>query len=100
MGKFDVFANVTLVTPTRHADQIFDQVVPGADADCVACASRLPNDAGFVCKVRSPGRGVTCTSSTPSLTAAVAGRRGGNGAGEYGQGDPPVSGEASTRLRS
>ena len=53
MGTFDVFANVTLITPRRHADQIFKQVVPGADAsrDCVAGASRLPNDAGLVYKV-------------------------------------------------
>jgi urease accessory protein UreH len=47
MGKFDVLANVTLVTPRRHADQIFEKIIPGADtsADCVAGASRLPNDA-------------------------------------------------------
>jgi hypothetical protein len=53
MGKFDVFANVTLITPVRHTDQVFEQVVPGADigADCVAGASRLPNDAGLVYKV-------------------------------------------------
>jgi urease accessory protein len=53
MGRFDVFANVTLITPGRHAHQIFEQVVPGADtsADCVAGASRLPNDAGLVYKV-------------------------------------------------
>jgi urease accessory protein len=53
MGKFDVFANVTLVTPRRHAGQIFEQVVPGADigAECMAGASRLPNDAGLVYKV-------------------------------------------------
>jgi urease accessory protein len=53
MERFDVFANVTLITPPRHAGQIFDQIVPGADAsaDCVAGASRLPNDAGLVYKV-------------------------------------------------
>lgn len=53
MGTFHVLANVTLVTPARHAGQIFDQIVPGADtsADCVAGASRLPNDAGLVYKV-------------------------------------------------
>jgi urease accessory protein len=53
MGKFDVFANVALVTPQRHADKIFEQVVPGVDtsADCVAGASRLPNDAGLAYKV-------------------------------------------------
>ena len=53
MGKFDVFANVTLITPERHAARIFDQVVPCGDfaADCIAGASRLPNDAGLVYKV-------------------------------------------------
>src|SRR5260370_1650800 len=36
MGKFDVFANVTLVTPQPHAARIFDQVVScgGFAADC------------------------------------------------------------------
>jgi urease accessory protein len=53
VGKFDVFANVTLLTPRRHADRIFEQVVAGADggAECVAGASRLPNEAGLVYKV-------------------------------------------------
>jgi urease accessory protein len=53
MGPFDVFANVTLVCPQRHADIIFEQVVPGADTNsgCVAGASRLPNDAGLTYKV-------------------------------------------------
>jgi urease accessory protein len=53
MGTFDVFANVTLITPRRRADEIFEQVIPGADAStgCVAGASRLPNDAGLVYKV-------------------------------------------------
>jgi urease accessory protein len=53
MGKFDAFANVTLITPRPHADRIFEQVVPGTDTstDCVAGASRLPNDAGLVYKV-------------------------------------------------
>jgi urease accessory protein len=53
MGNFDVFANVTLITPEPRADRIFEQVIAGADADadCVAGASRLPNDAGLVYKV-------------------------------------------------
>ena len=53
MGKFDVLANVTLVTPARHAAQIFEHVVPGADSStgCMAGASRLPHDAGLVYKV-------------------------------------------------
>jgi urease accessory protein len=53
MGRYDVLANVTVVTPPQRAWQIFEQVVPGADigADCVAGASRLPSDAGLVYKV-------------------------------------------------
>jgi urease accessory protein len=51
MGNFDVFANVTLMTPRRHADRIFDQAVPVADAVCMAGASRLPGDAGLSYKV-------------------------------------------------
>jgi urease accessory protein len=53
MGNFDVFANVTVVTPERHARAILEQVVPGTDpgGDCVAGASRLPNEAGLVYKV-------------------------------------------------
>jgi urease accessory protein len=53
MRRFDVLANVTLGTPVRHAAQIFEHVVPGADAsaDCVAGASRLPHEAGLVYKV-------------------------------------------------
>lgn len=53
MGTFDVFANVILVTPPRHAATIFEQLASeaGADAGCVAGASRLPNDAGLVYKV-------------------------------------------------
>jgi urease accessory protein len=51
MGGFDVFANVILVTPVRHATNIYEQIIPGADAGCMAGASRLPNDAGLVYKV-------------------------------------------------
>jgi urease accessory protein len=51
MGPFDVFANVILVTPPRRAAKIVEQIVPGADAGCMAGASRLPNDAGLVYKV-------------------------------------------------
>ncbi|HEY2313793.1 MAG TPA: urease accessory protein UreD [Streptosporangiaceae bacterium] len=51
MGKFDVFANVTLVTPRHHADRIFEQAGAGADAECMAGASRLPGDAGLSYKV-------------------------------------------------
>jgi urease accessory protein len=53
MGRFDVFANVTLVTPPRHAARIFEQVgdCGGFTAECVAGASRLPHEAGLVYKV-------------------------------------------------
>jgi urease accessory protein len=53
MGRFDVLANVTLVTPERHARAILEQIIPGRDvsSDCVAGASRLPNEAGLVYKV-------------------------------------------------
>jgi urease accessory protein len=53
MGRFDVFANVTLVTPPRHAARIFDQIAHGGGfaAECVAGASWLPNNAGLVYKV-------------------------------------------------
>lgn len=51
MGKFDVFANVTLITPSHHADRIFEQASTGTDAECMAGASRLPGDAGLSYKV-------------------------------------------------
>jgi urease accessory protein len=51
MGKFDVFANVTLVTSPHHAERVFEQTAAGADAECMAGASRLPGDAGLSYKV-------------------------------------------------
>ncbi|HET9968625.1 MAG TPA: urease accessory protein UreD [Streptosporangiaceae bacterium] len=58
MGGFDVFANVTLVTPAVHTARILEQVSDGAGADAhpagagiMAGASLLPNDAGLVYKV-------------------------------------------------
>jgi urease accessory protein len=52
MGPFDVFANIILVTPVRHATKIYEQIIPGTDdTGCMAGASRLPNDAGLVYKV-------------------------------------------------
>jgi urease accessory protein len=53
MGKFDVFANVILVTPARHAAKIFERIVAWSDdaTGCMAGASRLPYDAGLVYKV-------------------------------------------------
>lgn len=55
MGKFEVFANITLITPRRHAERIFDQITSGTSGDfsggCVAGASWLPNNAGLAYKV-------------------------------------------------
>ena len=53
MGTFDVFANVVLLTPTQHADKVFDLVpaVVNLEEQWAAGASRLPNDAGLVFKV-------------------------------------------------
>jgi urease accessory protein len=53
MGRFDVLANVTLITPRRHAERVLDRVAGGTDAGagCIAGASRLPNDAGLAYKV-------------------------------------------------
>jgi urease accessory protein len=53
MGAFDVFANIILITPPRHAAKIFEQIVAGDgnDAGCMAGVSHLPNDAGLVYKV-------------------------------------------------
>jgi urease accessory protein len=53
MGEFDVFGNVILLTPRRHADRIFEQVpaVVNTAEKWAAGASRLPNDAGLIYKV-------------------------------------------------
>jgi urease accessory protein len=53
MGEFDVFGNVILLTPRRHADRILEQVpaVVNRTEKWAAGASRLPNDAGLIYKV-------------------------------------------------
>jgi len=55
MGAFDVFANVLLLTPKKHAERIFETIEATFDLDpergYAAAASRLPNDAGLVYKV-------------------------------------------------
>jgi urease accessory protein len=53
MGGFDVFGNVILLTPRRHADRMFEQVpaVVNSAEKWAAGASRLPNDAGLIYKV-------------------------------------------------
>ena len=55
MGKFEVFANVTLVTPRHHADRIFERAVACSDRECMAGPSRLPGDAGLSYKVLGTG---------------------------------------------
>ncbi len=66
MGKFDVFANVTLVTPRHHADRIFEQAGAGADAECMADASRLPNEAALATRSSRPRRQPSSRRSTRS----------------------------------
>lgn len=55
MDRFDVFANVLLITPKVHADRVFERVPSVLDLDpergFAAAASRLPNEAGLVYKV-------------------------------------------------
>jgi urease accessory protein len=53
MGEFDVFGNVILLTPRRHADRIFEQIpaIVNLEEKWAAGASRLPNDAGLIYKV-------------------------------------------------
>jgi urease accessory protein len=53
MGEFDVFGNVILLTPKRHADRIFEQVPAAVNLTekWAAGAGRLPNDAGLIYKV-------------------------------------------------
>jgi urease accessory protein len=53
MGEFDVFGNVVLLTPRRHADRVFEQApaVVNLEEKWAAGASRLPNDAGLIYKV-------------------------------------------------
>jgi len=49
MGRFDVFANVTVLTPPRHATRILGQVGGGSfTGESEAGASLLPHDAGLV----------------------------------------------------
>ena len=60
MGEFCVFANVLLFTPKEHADAIFNQVpaIWNPEEQLAAGASRLPNDAGLVCRVLGMESGV------------------------------------------
>ena len=53
MGDFDVFANVIVLTPPEHADEIYAQVTPFLDRDkkLAAGITHLPNGAGLLFKV-------------------------------------------------
>lgn len=53
MGKFDVFANVIVMTPKKHADKIYEATDAFIDRDkMIACGiTHLPNDAGLLFKV-------------------------------------------------
>lgn len=53
MGEFDVLASVTLAAPAPLAEAVLDHLGGATDfsAECMAGASRLPNDAGLVYKV-------------------------------------------------
>lgn len=53
MGEFDVLASVTLAAPVSLAEAVLDRVDADIDAsaECMAGASRLPNDAGLAYKV-------------------------------------------------
>lgn len=53
MGRYDVYANVLLLTPPRHAQAVFDGMPAAIDSDAGIAygASRLPGDAGIVYKV-------------------------------------------------
>ena len=53
MGRFDVFANVLVLTPRHHASAILDHTPAffQAGEPWAAGASRLPNDAGLIYKI-------------------------------------------------
>jgi urease accessory protein len=53
MGRYDVFANVLLLTPLEEAERIFAKIeaVKDDEGRCMAAASRLPGGAGLIYKV-------------------------------------------------
>ena len=53
MGRFDVFANVLVMTPKEKADEIYDRTEAFLDRSNMIAAgiTRLPNDAGLLYKV-------------------------------------------------
>ena len=53
MGKYDIFANVIVLTPPDTAKEIYDNVEAGFfnDGELAVGITRLPNDAGLLLKV-------------------------------------------------
>lgn len=53
MNGYDVFANVIVLTPTEHADRIYDRTEAFIDPErrLAAGLTRLPNDSGLLYKV-------------------------------------------------
>jgi urease accessory protein len=53
MGEFDVLASVTLAAPPPLAEEVLDNADSNiaSTGECLAGASRLPNDAGLIYKV-------------------------------------------------
>ena len=53
MGKYDIFANVIVLTPPDKAKEIYDNVEAGFfnDGELAVGITRLPNDAGLLLKV-------------------------------------------------
>lgn len=53
MDKYDVFANVIVMTPTKQIDLIYQQVMPylNSDNDTAVGITHLPNEAGLLFKV-------------------------------------------------
>ena len=53
MNGYDVMANITVLTPKKHADRLYDSFEVGADAaeGITSGITRLPSDAGLLVKV-------------------------------------------------
>lgn len=51
MGRFDVFANVLVITPKEEAEKIYDQTSVFIDKKLAVGITKLPNEAGLLFKV-------------------------------------------------
>lgn len=51
MGKYEIFANVLVMTPTETRDKIYAEVMPELTLDLATGITTLPNDAGLLFKV-------------------------------------------------